>query len=353
MQKQEKTNMKKFIRLFAVMGLVLALAPAAQAAPVTDPSAFDPVPTGFYRLMFVTDETIIGTSGDISVYNSVAQTAGDAVSPGHTWTALAGTATVSARDNTGALLAVDAGYSSSNSAGIDIPIYNLEGDLLTANNAALWSGDIATPLTDQDGVPGVLNARIPTWGGFMKGGAIWAPGGSLYGGPLGDIDGGKVGALWPYRVVDAEFIGIAVALQQIVSPVVAFSGALIASPEIGIAGNSISIPDGDSTPRLADDTDFNYATNNGTIVKTYTVTNSGTADLTLTDPATLTGAGAGQFAVGALSATNLVAGTNATFTVTYTGSSTVAVHTATVSLDNNDSDENPYTFDIKAAGPSQ
>ena len=341
--------MKQFIRLFAVMGLVLALAPAAQAAPVTDPLDFDPVPTGFYRLMFVTDGTIIGTSGYISDYNSLAQTAGDAVLPGHTWTALAGTATVSARNNTGALLPVDGDYSASNSAGIDIPIYNLEGDLLTANNALLWAGTLATPATDQDGVPGVLDARIPTWGGFEKGGSIWWPGGSTGGGPLGDIDGGKVGCLWPYRLWLDEFIGADPAWQQNKYPVVAFSCPLIASPEIGIAGNGISIPDEDNTPSFADDTDFGMTSNNGTIVMTYTVTNSGSADLTLTDPATLTGTGTNQFTVGALTATNLTPGAAAaTFTVTYTGSSTVAVHTATVSLGNNDSDENPYTFDITA-----
>ena len=120
-------------------------------------------------------------------------------------------------------------------------------------------------------------------------------------------------------------------------------------PEIDVTGNSVSIPDGDTTPSTGDHTDFGSTIVGGsTIVRTYTVENSGPALLTLTDPATVTGAGAAQFAVGTLTDTTLNNGETATFTVTYTASAGAAVHTATVSLANNDGDENPYTFAITA-----
>jgi len=120
-------------------------------------------------------------------------------------------------------------------------------------------------------------------------------------------------------------------------------------PEIDITGNSVSIFDGDDSPSTGDHTDFGSTNVFGpTIVRTYTVENSGTADLTLTSSATVSGAGAAQFAVGALTATTLANSETATFTVTYTPSVRAAVHNAMVSLANNDSDENPYNFDITA-----
>jgi len=120
-------------------------------------------------------------------------------------------------------------------------------------------------------------------------------------------------------------------------------------PEIDVTGSGVSIPDGATPPILGNHTDFGSTTLAGsTIVRTYTVENTGTALLTLTDPATVSGAGAGQFTVGTLTDTTLNNGETATFTVTYTPSAAAAVHNATVSLVNDDSDENPYNFDIKA-----
>jgi hypothetical protein len=178
--------MKKLITLFAIAGLVLALAPAAQAAPVTDPSLFNPDPAGPYRLMFVTTATTDATSTDLAgVYNPIAQTAGDAVFAGHTWTAVAGNHLVSARTNTGALVSGDAGYS----AAIDVPIYTANGNLVAADNAALWAGAGVNRMADQLGVaPGFDNQSA--WGGWLAGGDIIpAASGSLFDGPLGETVG--------------------------------------------------------------------------------------------------------------------------------------------------------------------
>jgi len=122
-----------------------------------------------------------------------------------------------------------------------------------------------------------------------------------------------------------------------------------ANPEIDVTGNSVSIPDGDTTPSTGDHTDFGSTNVGGSdIVRTYTVENTGDALLTLTDPATVSGAGAAQFAVGTLTDTTLNNGETATFTVTYSPSGAAAVHNATVSLASDDADEGTYTFAIRA-----
>jgi hypothetical protein len=181
--------MKKLITLFAVLGMVLALAPAAQAAPVTNPASFNPVPLGNYRLMFVTTATTTGSSTDLAgVYNPIAQTAGNDVLLGHTWTALVGSSTVSARTNTGAYVVGDGGLYS---AAIDVPIYTTNGTRIADNNAALWAGagKDGNQTADQLGVtPGFSNDSA--WGGWLAGGDIIpAASGSNFSGPMGETVG--------------------------------------------------------------------------------------------------------------------------------------------------------------------
>ena len=53
-------------------------------------------------------------------------------------------------------------------------------------------------------------------------------------------------------------------------------------PEIAVTGNSVGIVDGDATPDAADHTNFGTAAVAlGTVVRTFTIQNSGTANLTL------------------------------------------------------------------------
>ncbi|MCB9329947.1 MAG: choice-of-anchor D domain-containing protein [Lewinellaceae bacterium] len=124
------------------------------------------------------------------------------------------------------------------------------------------------------------------------------------------------------------------------------------APEINLQGNSVSIADGDVTPDAADHTDFeNACVSGGTVVRTFTIENTGTGDLTI--PAagiTITGAEMADFTVGGITLPATINGGNATtFTVTFDPSAT-GLRSATVNIDNDDSDENPYNFDIQGTG---
>ncbi|WP_442787150.1 choice-of-anchor D domain-containing protein [Flavobacterium suncheonense] len=126
-------------------------------------------------------------------------------------------------------------------------------------------------------------------------------------------------------------------------------------PEINILGNSNTIASGDVTPNTTDDTDFGtVATASGTIVKTFTIENLGTAALNLTDASpyvSITGANAGDFTVTAIPSNSIAASTSTTFAITFDPLAD-GLRTANVSITNNDSNENPYTFAIQGTGIS-
>ncbi len=120
-------------------------------------------------------------------------------------------------------------------------------------------------------------------------------------------------------------------------------------PEIDIRGNGTSIADGDTTPDAADDTDFGaIAVAGSTNPNTFTIENTGTTALTV-GAITLSGANAGDFSVTSSPSASVPASNNTTFEITFDPSAT-GVRTATVSIVNNDSDENPYTFNIQGTG---
>ncbi len=116
------------------------------------------------------------------------------------------------------------------------------------------------------------------------------------------------------------------------------------APEVNLQGNAVTIADGDVTPTTADHTDFGNVTVGGTFSRTFTIQNTGTANLTL----------------GAFTSSNplfevfgpsgpILPGQSATFDVDFTASS-VGLQTSTISFVNNDSDENPYNFDVSGNG---
>jgi len=125
-----------------------------------------------------------------------------------------------------------------------------------------------------------------------------------------------------------------------------------ASPEIDVQGNSVSIADGDNTPSLTDQTDFGSAlVTGGTVVQSYTIRNTGTAGLNLTGSPRVVvgGTHAVDFTVSTQPAASVAAGGTTTFQMTFTPSS-AGLRSATLSIANNDSDENPYNFSIQGTG---
>ena len=121
------------------------------------------------------------------------------------------------------------------------------------------------------------------------------------------------------------------------------------SPEANVQGNSITIADGDATPSLPDHTDFgSQSVAAGTIVRTFTIQNTGTTALTVGTPS-LSGTHAADFSVTVNPAASIAAGASTTFQVTFNPSA-LGVRSASVSFSNNDADENPYNFSIQGTG---
>jgi len=124
------------------------------------------------------------------------------------------------------------------------------------------------------------------------------------------------------------------------------------APEIAISGNSSIISDGDSTPGTTDHTDFGSAALvGGTVVRTYTIFNSGNTALNLngTPKVVVGGPNAEDFTVTALPSSPVAISGSTPFQITFDPSAT-GLRTATFSIDNDDADENPYNFSIQGVG---
>ncbi|HVN14438.1 MAG TPA: choice-of-anchor D domain-containing protein, partial [Anaerolineales bacterium] len=115
-------------------------------------------------------------------------------------------------------------------------------------------------------------------------------------------------------------------------------------PEIDIQGNGLSIADGDNTPSTADGTNFGDVGLNFAVDRTFTIFNTGTGTLTLSN-ADVTGTS--SFSLLTSPASSVPPGGSTTFVIRFEpnnfGGST---KNATFSVDNNDTNENPYTFDV-------
>lgn len=120
-------------------------------------------------------------------------------------------------------------------------------------------------------------------------------------------------------------------------------------PEIEVQGQGMEIVSGDLTPDSADDTDF------GTIecnvdpdpTHTFTILNTGGPDLNLTGAPVIaiSGAGAAAFSASIPALTTIPSPSNTTFMITFSAPGT-GTFDATVSIDNDDANEDPYTFAI-------
>ena len=130
-------------------------------------------------------------------------------------------------------------------------------------------------------------------------------------------------------------------------------GTGTAAPEMDVSGLAVSIADGDATPSVLDDTDFgSHDIDTGSNANTFTVTNTGSAVLNLTGTprVTIGGVHAADFTLTVDAATTVASGGGTTtFTITFDPSA-VGLRSATVSIANDDADENPYNFSIQGTG---
>ena len=120
-------------------------------------------------------------------------------------------------------------------------------------------------------------------------------------------------------------------------------------PEIGVTGNGQAIIDGDATPSTADYTDFGSVTIGETFDRTFTIQNLGTGTLNLTGMPIVSLTGSDFSVVNQPSASTIAGGGTLTFVVRYTPS-TIGLSTGTISIANDDSNENPYNFSIQGTG---
>jgi alpha-tubulin suppressor-like RCC1 family protein len=155
------------------------------------------------------------------------------------------------------------------------------------------------------------------------------------------------GTLWAWGANGSGQLGIGSLTDQS-SPVQS-----ICTPEINLKGNRVSIASGETTPSTINHTDFGTQdVSSGTITRTFTIENIGPGGLTLsgTPIVALSGTHAADFTVTTQPASSSVATAgNTTFVITFDPSAG-GVRTATVSIANNDADENPYTFAIQGTG---
>jgi uncharacterized repeat protein (TIGR02543 family) len=123
-------------------------------------------------------------------------------------------------------------------------------------------------------------------------------------------------------------------------------------PEMNVTGNSANIISGDATASIFDHTDFGYTDiAAGAVVRTFTMQNTGTETLTLSGSpyVAVGGADAAYFVVSGPASGSIAAGASTTFTVTFDPDA-LREFNATLSIANNDGDENPYNFSIKGTG---
>lgn len=123
------------------------------------------------------------------------------------------------------------------------------------------------------------------------------------------------------------------------------------APEIDVQGNGMSIADGDTTPSFGDSTDFGGIDLGSALDRTFVIANTGTSDLILTSspPVLISGANAGDFSVISQPSSPIAPGNTATVKIRFSPGA-AGLRQATVTIENNDTDENPFDFAIQGTG---
>ena len=125
----------------------------------------------------------------------------------------------------------------------------------------------------------------------------------------------------------------------------------VSYPEVSLSGRGVEITDGDTTPSLTEGTDIGGVVVGGAIEHTFTIANSGAANLNLTGvpKVALSGTHVGDFTVTKNAASPVAAGDRTTFRVRFLPSAN-GLRTATVSIANDDADESSFEFRIHGTG---
>ncbi|HEX4144305.1 MAG TPA: choice-of-anchor D domain-containing protein [Pirellulales bacterium] len=131
----------------------------------------------------------------------------------------------------------------------------------------------------------------------------------------------------------------------------AISGAATAAttqPHIAVTGNAQAIADGATSTSATNDTAFSSTKVGSSSTETYTITNSGTAALTL-GTVSIGGTNSGDFKVTKQPSGSVAAGSSTTFTVQFTPTAS-GTRTAMISFTENDpTAASPFTFAISGA----
>ena len=110
------------------------------------------------------------------------------------------------------------------------------------------------------------------------------------------------------------------------------------------------LPTATPPPAVSDNTDFGSVAVSGTpVTHTFTISNSGLADLVLSGTPAVTLTTGAHFSVTLQPSSPVISNSTTTFQITFTPAS-IGNFTDTVNIANDDDDETPYTFVISGVG---
>ncbi|MCK5852759.1 choice-of-anchor D domain-containing protein, partial [bacterium] len=119
-------------------------------------------------------------------------------------------------------------------------------------------------------------------------------------------------------------------------------------PEINLKGKDTDISNGDSSPNLADGTDFGEVVFDFEIItNTFTIENNGTVNLNISN--LFFTFSSPEFSFAAMPELVIAPGTSTIFKIAFAPTNE-GVFFNFVNIENDDSDKDPYTFAIKAEG---
>lgn len=172
------------------------------------------------------------------------------------------------------------------------------------------------------------------------------------------LDAGDTGAGNSGQDLASDYLPVTTDIDRAARPtgsstvdIGADEGVLTAA-EMNVKGKNVSIVDGDASPSASDSTDFgSVITVSATRKVTFKIFNTGETVLNIsgTPKVAVAGTHAADFTVTTQPAATVAAGDSSSFVVEFDPSAT-GVRSATLSIANDDSDENPYNWSIQGTG---